>query len=136
MNAETVAQTKFGGLTIQVPSPDGTMFVTVMEDENGKPLAIDVHIGKAGAPIAAWANAFARILSLALDHGATINDLVRELSNVTSDRRRDTVQGEPVRSGVEALWVALVKYKRDRFEQVSKTLGDVNVRGRGSRLGG
>lgn len=136
MQIETMEQTKFDGITIQVPSPDGTMFVTIMEDNVGKPVGVDIHIGKAGAAVAAWANALARIMNVALDRGATINDLAVELSNMTSDKRRDTANGEPVRSAIEAVWLALVKYKRDKFEQVSRTLGDVNVRGRGSRLGG
>lgn len=135
MKIETMEQTKFESITIQVPSPDGTMFVTIMEDNTGKPVGIDLHIGKAGASVAAWAQALSRMMTLALDHGSTINDLVVELSNMTSDKRRDTAAGEPIRSGVEAVWLALVKYKRDKFEKVSLTLGDVNVRGRGSRLG-
>lgn len=135
MLIESVAQDKFDGITIQVPTPDGTMFVTILEDTTGRPMGIQIHIGKAGAPIAAWSHALARICSLALDKGADINDLVAELSSQTSDKTRMSTRGEVVRSGVEGLWTALMQYKRDKFDATAKTLGDVDARGRGSKLG-
>lgn len=134
MNVETVSESKFDSVTIQVPSPDGTMFVTISEDTTGKPIAVFIHIGKAGAPIAAWSNALARMISVSLDHGAKLDDIMTELSGQTSDRLRITSQGESVRSGVEAVWVALMKYKRDKFEKVRATLGDLEEH-RGPRLG-
>jgi hypothetical protein len=135
MQIETMAQEKFDSVTMQVPTPDGTMFVTIMESEKGLPVGIQVHIGKAGAPLAAWSNAISRIMTLALDKGATINDLIEELSGQTSDKARMTTNGESVRSGVEGVWVCLIRYKRDKFELVSRALGDVDGRGRGGRLG-
>lgn len=135
MRVETMVQEKFDSITIQVPTPDGNMFVTILEGVDGKPIAIQVHIGKAGAPIAAWSNALARIISLALDKGATINDLIEELSSQTSDKNRQTTRGEIVRSGVEGIWIALMQYKRDKFALTSAQLGDVDGRGRGPRLG-
>lgn len=135
MRLETAEQDKFDGITIQVPTPDGTMFVTILEDLAGKPMGVQIHIGKAGAPIAAWSNALARIISLALDKGADMNDLVSELSSQTSDKNRMSTRGEIVRSGVEGLWIALMQYKRDKFDATAKTLGDVDARGRSSKLG-
>jgi acyl-CoA hydrolase len=134
MKIETMADDKLDAVTIQVPSPDGTMFVTITEDKSGKPIAVFIHIGKAGAPIAAWSNALARMLTLALDHGATINDVLVELSNQTSDRIRITNNGESIRSGVEAVCSALMQYKRSKFDEVRATLGDLEAH-RGPRLG-
>lgn len=136
MQIETREESKFDSVTIQVPSPDGTMFVTISEDKDGKPIAVFIHIGKAGAPIAAWSNALARVISVALDKGVTLNDVMAELSSQTSDRVRMTTNGEAVRSGVEAVWVALMKYQREKFETVRKTLGlDSEEEHRGPRLG-
>ena len=135
MNVETVTQDKFDAVTFQIVTPDGNMFITISEDDNGVPNAIWIHIGKAGSAVGAWSNALARLMTLCLDKGGTINDLIVELSNQTSDKFRMTNDGEAVRSGIEGVWVALMKYKRDRFEQVSKTLGDIDERGRGPRLG-
>lgn len=135
MNVETVPQDKFASVTFQIPTPDGNMFVTITEDDDGKPNAVWIHIGKSGSAVGAWSNTLARTMTLALDHGATINDLLVELSSQTTDKFRITPEGEAVRSGIEGVWVALMKYKRDKFEQVSKTLGDIDERGRGPRLG-
>jgi hypothetical protein len=135
MKIETAAQEKFDNITMQVPTPDGTMFVSIMENDKGLPVGIQVHIGKAGAPLAAWSNALSRIMTLALDKGATINDLIEELSGQTSDKARMTTNGESVRSGVEGVWVCLIRYKRDKFELVSQALGETDVRGRGPRMG-
>jgi|SRR5436190_1705827 acyl-CoA hydrolase len=134
MKIETMEETKLDAVTFQVPSPDGTMFVTVTEDRAGKPIAVFIHIGKAGAPIAAWSNALARMLTLALDHGATINDVLVELSNQTTDKIRLTQSGESIRSGVEGVCNALMQYKRAKFEEVRLTLGDMEAH-RGPRLG-
>jgi len=135
-NVDTVDSSKFDGLTIQVKTPEGTMFVTITEDENGKPNAIWITIGKAGASIAAWAHSLARILTLSLDKGATINDLCVELSGQTSDKLRINGDGEIVRSGPEGVFVALMKYKRDKYEILTKTLGDMDERGRGPNMDG
>jgi hypothetical protein len=135
MKVETMVEDKLAGITYQIPTPDGNMFVTVSEDIDGKPIAIWIHIGKAGSAVGAWSNAVARLMTVALDHGATINDLMTELSSQTSDKRRETSDGEVVRSGIEGVWVALMKYKRSKFEAVSQSLGDVDGRGRGPRLG-
>lgn len=132
---ERMAQDKFASVTMQVPTPDGTMFVTIMENDSGSPIGIQVHIGKSGAPLSAWSNALSRMATLALDKGASINDLIEELSGQTSDKARITPNGEAVRSGVEGLWVCLIRYKRDKFELVSQSLGDIDGRGRAGRLG-
>ena len=134
VNIDTTDSTKFSGLTIQVKSPDGTMFVTINEDENGKPIAIWISIGKAGASVAAWAVSMARILTLALDKGATISELCVELSGQTTDKVRITGDGEYVRSGPEGVFVALMKYKRDKYDELTKTLGDTDERGRGPSM--
>jgi hypothetical protein len=134
MNVETMADSKLDAVTIQVPTPDGTMFVTITEDKAGKPIAVFIHIGKAGGSVSAWAHALARMLTLALDHGAKLDDVMAELSSHTSDKSRLTSSGETVRSGIEGVWVALMKYKRAKYDEVRKTLGDVDEH-RGPRLG-
>jgi hypothetical protein len=135
MNVETLAENaKLASITIQVPTPDGTMFVTITEDKNGAPNAVFIHIGKAGASVSTWAQALARMVSLALDNGAKLEDVMTELSNHTTDRVRVTNDGELVRSGIDGVWVALMKYKRAKFDEVRKTLGNVDEH-RGPRLG-
>ena len=54
------------GRTIKVPSPFGTVFVTLNEDGQGRPFEIFLNIGKCGSDIAADAEAIGRLCSLLL----------------------------------------------------------------------
>ncbi len=135
LNVESINKSQLAGLTIRVETPDGTLFVTISEDESGKPVAIWLHMGKTGAAVTAWAQAMSRMMTLALDKGATVNDIASELSNHTSDKSRTQKNGIVVRSGIEGVFYALMQYKRDKYDQLVETLGDLNERGRGPRLG-
>lgn len=135
MKIETIEQERFDNLTFRVETPDGTMFVSVMESTDGKPIAISLNIGKAGIAVAIWAQALARITSLALEKGGTINELISELTNLTTDRSRTSGNGEVVRSGVEGLMVGLMKYRKSKYKELTENLGGVENE-RGPRLAG
>lgn len=140
MKFETLKQTKFHNLTIEVKAPEGTMFVAIIEDNNSTPIAIDITIGKAGTLIQAWAHSMARILTVALEHGATLENFIEELSSQHSSKARRSIDSQvDIWSGPEAICMALLKYKRQRFERVRQSFGiidadDANTKGRESRL--
>lgn len=105
--------------TIKVQTPDGTMFVHVMELNSGVPYKIDLSIGKAGSAIQAWAQAVARLASLALRRGALLSELAEEISSITTDRL--TVNGGRVtRSGPDGIAQALVIYIQSKKPAVVK----------------
>lgn len=116
------APNKFQNITFQVKTPDGMMFVTVLEDADKKPVGFHINIGKAGAAIAAWSQALARIMSLAVDKGAAVNDIIEELSSLTSDKEVTLERGEKVRSGPEGVVVALFNYRNEKFLELTRTL--------------
>src|SRR5258708_28487917 len=93
---EKLDQDKFNSVTYKVNTTEGLMFVNIIEDNVGKMIAFDVTIGKAGTLIRSWANSLARIMTIALEHGATIENLIEELSSQTSDaqarRRNDGIE--------------------------------------------
>lgn len=135
---DTMEQSKFNNVTYQIDTADGSMFVSIVETDAREPLAIHISIGKAGAAIASWANALSNTLTLALDRGAGINDLIAELSSITSDRVRTLEKGEAVRSAPEAVCVVLMRYRKYKYHELTRTLDGRTITeddGRPVRLG-
>lgn len=110
-------------ISIRVPTPDGTMFVHVIEDEKAMPIEILITIGKAGASVAAWAAAMSRTCTLLLEQGLSINDLIAEFSSLTTDRVSIMKDGSNIRSGPEGIAVALTKYRTGKFRELKQQLG-------------
>lgn len=122
----------FGGFTYQIHTPDGLMFVNLMEDNVGRLCAIDIKIGKAGTSLRAWAHCFGRIITMALEHGASINEIVEELSSQTSDRQKTYTNGTKIRSGPEGVYNALMMYKDDKYFEARK---EFKIKGDGMQTG-
>jgi ribonucleoside-diphosphate reductase alpha chain len=114
----------FQSVQMKVRTPDGTMFVNVMEDADGKPFQIIINIGKAGSAIAAWAQALAATMSAGLQSGVKMEAFLTELSSITSSNRARTVDSTAT-SGPEGLWQALVRYRKIKFKELEEQLGDL-----------
>ncbi len=98
--------------TAKVLTPDGTMFVNVSE-LNDRPYRVDALIGKAGTAINSWAQSLSQCVTLALQKGITIYDIVECLSNNTSDRMANS-NGRLVASGPDGLVNGLSIYLTHR----------------------
>lgn len=101
----------FDNITLRIPSPEGIATIIIVEESPGKIYKIFFSIGKAGAPTNAWANALAEMTVAALQGGMDLTDVIISLSNITSSRTVDTPEGMQCRSGPEALYMALLKYR-------------------------
>lgn len=122
-----VKQETYETLTFRVRTPDGTMFVIVMDDESGKPVGVHINIGKAGLPLSAWANATAALVTRMLDAGIGINDIITELSELTSEKSVLSGDGNvPIRSGPDGLCFALMQYRKSKYRELVETLGGDN----------
>ena len=110
-------------ISIRVPTPDGTAFVHVIEGENGKPVHIIVNIGKAGVSVAAWAEAEGRLCTMLLNKGVSLNELIDELSAITSEKVKIMSDNSRIRSGPEGIAVALIKYRHGKFNELKNVLG-------------
>lgn len=105
-------------LTFRVRTPDGTMFVIVLEDDNGKPVGVHINIGKAGTSVSAWASATAILITRLFEAGIGVNDIIKELSEMTSEKV--VLSGDervPIRSGPDGLSYALMSYRRMKFRE-------------------
>lgn len=101
-------------VSVQVGTPDGVMFVHVVENEKGFPIQVLINIGKSGSNLAAWADAIARLVTRLLPH-IGITGVIEEVSGITSSQLRQRENGEVTRSGPEGLAIALLKYSAEWY---------------------
>jgi ribonucleoside-diphosphate reductase alpha chain len=74
------------GSTRRMPSPLGDLYVTVNEDDSGKPFEVFATLGKAGGAAMADVEGIGRLISLALRSGVPITDVIGQLRGIACDR--------------------------------------------------
>ncbi|MEE9132583.1 MAG: vitamin B12-dependent ribonucleotide reductase [Gemmatimonadota bacterium] len=74
------------GITRKMLSPLGTLYVTINEDEKGRPFEVFTTLGKAGGAAMADAEAISRLISLALRSGIPLRTICRQLRGISCDR--------------------------------------------------
>jgi ribonucleoside-diphosphate reductase alpha chain len=74
------------GMTRRMPSPLGDIYVTVNEDEMGRPFEVFATLGKAGGAAMADVEAIGRLISLALRSGVALSDVSQQLRGISCDR--------------------------------------------------
>ncbi len=70
------------GTTYKMTTAYGTMFVTINDDERGKPYEIFTAIGKNGGFFAAKTEAISRLASLALRSGIEVTEVIDQLKGI------------------------------------------------------
>lgn len=115
----------YNSVNIKVETPDGRMFVTIMEGKDGKPFKILVNIGKSGRALAAWADGLAEFISLSLQNiglDPTIKNLIGHKSDKYAlQRNEDGVT--VVHSGPDGIAHALVRYRADKYHRLLRSFG-------------
>jgi ribonucleoside-diphosphate reductase alpha chain len=74
------------GFTMKMNSPLGDLYVTMNEDEGGKPFEVFCTLGKAGGAANADAEAIGRLMSLSLRSGIPITQVKDQLRGISCDR--------------------------------------------------
>ena len=74
------------GFTMKMNSPLGDLYVTINEDETGRPFEVFCTLGKAGGAANADAEAIGRLMSLALRSGIPISQVKDQLRGISCDR--------------------------------------------------
>ncbi len=74
------------GVTRKMLSPLGTLYVTINEDEKGRPFEIFSALGKAGGAAMADAEAIGRLISLGLRSGIPMRTICQQLRGISCDR--------------------------------------------------
>jgi ribonucleoside-diphosphate reductase alpha chain len=74
------------GITRKMLSPLGTLYVTINEDEKGRPFEVFTTLGKAGGAAMADAEAISRLISLGLRSGIPLRTICRQVRGISCDR--------------------------------------------------
>ena len=111
-------------LTWKVTTPNGIMFVTIVEstDYLKKPIPVNIliTIGKSGSAIMAWANMTASLITLLFKNKTDLEDIIAEISMNLSDRAVLQKPGVSIRSEPEGIKYALLRYQEDRNRRLEE----------------
>ena len=101
------------GRTVKMNSPLGDLYVTINEDESGRPFEVFCTLGKAGGAAMADAEAIGRLLSLSLRSGIPITAVRDQLRGISCDRAVG-IGPTKVRSAPDAIGQAIERYIEER----------------------
>lgn len=101
------------GHTAKMNSPLGDLYVTINEDESGRPFEVFCTLGKAGGAAMADAEAIGRLVSLALRSGIPITAVRDQLRGISCDRAVG-VGPNKVLSAPDAIGQALERYLEEK----------------------
>lgn len=101
------------GWTVKMNSPLGDLYVTINEDETGRPFEVFCTLGKAGGAAMADAEALGRLASLALRSGIPIASIKDQLRGISCDRAVG-VGPNKVLSAPDAIGQAMERYLEEK----------------------
>ena len=106
------------GITRRIRTGEGTLYITINQDENGL-CEVFTAIGKAGGNAAAQSEAISRLISLALRSGLDPNAIVKQLKGI-SGPNPTWEGGRLILSTPDAIGKALDDYlKENRVENIN-----------------
>ena len=71
------------GMTRKIKTGCGNLYVTINEDEEGRPIEIFTQIGKAGGCVASQCEAMGRMASLALRSGIDPSEIIKQMRGIS-----------------------------------------------------
>jgi ribonucleoside-diphosphate reductase alpha chain len=105
------------GVTRRIRTGEGTLYITINEDENGL-CEVFTTIGKAGGNAAAQSEAISRLISLALRSGLDPHAIVRQLKGI-SGPNPTWEDGRLILSTPDAIGKALDDYLQEREAMIA-----------------
>ena len=109
--------TQTTGVTRRIRTGEGTLYITINEDENGL-CEVFTTIGKAGGNAAAQSEAISRLISLALRSGIDPRSIVRQLKGI-SGPNPTWEDGRLILSTPDAIGKAMDDYLNEKPEAES-----------------
>ena len=107
-----IRPTQTQGLTRRIKTGEGTLYITINEDEHGL-CEVFTTIGKAGGNAAAQSEAISRLISLALRSGINPQSIVRQLKGI-SGPNPTWEDGRLILSTPDAIGKALDDYLHEK----------------------
>ncbi len=113
------------GHTMRVNTGCGNLYITVNEDETGRPFELFNHMGKAGGCAASQNEAIGRLISYSLRCGASIEPLIKQLKGISCHRPAWGEDGK-ISSCADGIGKALEKYHVAQQGRLDAGLGDAS----------
>jgi ribonucleoside-diphosphate reductase alpha chain len=98
------------GVTRQMNTGCGGLYVTINEDENGMPFEVFNHIGKAGGCAASQSEAIGRLVSLALRCNIAPEEIIKQIKGI-SCHQPSWASGGKILSCADAIAKAIESYR-------------------------
>ncbi len=102
------------GFTDKIKTARGTLYVTV-NTANNKPIEVFANIGKSGGDISALSEAIGRLISIALQNGVDVKNIINTLISITG--------AQPIWSNgrlIKSVPDAIAQILRDHFQNTDK----------------
>ena len=115
-----VRPSQTAGVTRRIRTGEGTLYITINEDENGL-CEVFTTIGKAGGNAAAQSEAISRLISLALRSGLNPHAIVRQLKGI-SGPNPTWEDGRLILSTPDAIGKALDDYLQERHFSMNEAI--------------
>ena len=113
------------GETKRIRTGEGTLYITVNEDENGL-CEVFTAIGKAGGHAAAQSEAISRLISLSLRSGVNPKAIVKQLKGI-SGPNPTWEDGRLILSTPDAIGKALDDYLESRYSKKTENMKSLNI---------
>jgi len=104
------------GVTRRIRTGEGTLYITINEDEDGL-CEVFTAIGKAGGHAAAQSEAISRLISLALRSGVSPDSVVKQLKGI-SGPSPNWESGRLILSTPDAIGKAIEDYMKERGDEL------------------
>lgn len=104
------------GVTQRVETGYGKLYVTINEDEEGRPFELFANIGHSGGYTNSFTEALAKVISTALRSGVDPEEIVDELQGTRSPKVAWD-KGEQIQSIPDAIGTALRRYLDDEIDK-------------------
>ncbi|RLI29396.1 MAG: ribonucleotide-diphosphate reductase subunit alpha [Candidatus Hecatellales archaeon] len=122
------------GVTVEMPTGCGSLYITINEDENGMPFEVFARLGKAGGCASAQTEGLGRAVSLMLRCGVDPEHIVRQFKGISCDRHYG-VGVNKILSCPDAIGKALEEYLREKGLLKSENLEASKSEGKKVLLG-
>lgn len=100
---------------IRVRTPDGVMYFTIVEDEQGNIEKILSSAGKTGSTLSLYVDAMCNLVSHIISRKLmSLNEIISVLSHYNTASIVYNEGGVPVRSGIGGLIYAIQKYRKQK----------------------
>jgi ribonucleoside-diphosphate reductase alpha chain len=109
------------GTTIKKKTGDGNLYVTINEDEAGRPFELFAQLGKAGGCSAAMTEAIARLISLSLRAGVDVDEVRKQLRGISCHPTWS--DGVKILSCPDAIAQAIESYEKAKGRELEKVEG-------------